>query len=452
MRRHRREMIGIALLGMLLASVPGWCAVTQVSVARGHRLDDVRQKLFRSGLVGPGHSLDAECIQAPTGGDEDHVTASGFTDVGSGFYTFDLEADEEAVEGAYKLEFRDGTTPIPATSGPRNLTQTLTVYVYEIVVISVSFLEGDTGASVQRIKYVGDPNDVWVTAPEWLNGVRNWPTAYVHDTGAKTIKVKLHGPPNYSCTIDATGDFGGVAAKGITFDGSGVYYSSSFTINQSVPSTVHVDNIGWQWRFTKQGSTSNINSTSHKMYTIFADNGGTWYNALYKTGCGAASGHDSEEGTFTSIWGAVSSLSLTNTDGDTLYYYYPVAPPVSNGVKELLVDNNARCGGWGLYYGALMATQGIFVNVGDANPLAPRNGLRVPSSTKGQGNVQPIHRAFSEHVIGRYQMVYYDPSYGTGGFNTLLSWDDSSVAEYTSDLGATWVDNQIGTVEVEYAP
>jgi len=51
------------------------------------------------------------------------------------------------------------------------------------------------------------------------------------------------------------------------------------------------------------------------------------------------------------------------------------------------------------------------------------------SGVPGQGNANPV-AIFGDHALVLHAGNYYDPSYGTGPFNSLLEWEDSSIDGY----------------------
>ena len=46
-----------------------------------------------------------------------------------------------------------------------------------------------------------------------------------------------------------------------------------------------------------------------------------------------------------------------------------------------------------------------------------------------QNNANPL-AVFNDHAVVLYNGKIYDPSYGTGPFNTLVDWEDASVDGY----------------------
>ncbi|MDD3926590.1 MAG: hypothetical protein PHT33_08020, partial [bacterium] len=395
-----------------------------------------------------GHTVTAATIEAPTEDDKARLYAGNFEQLLNGYYKFDLYATATASEGQYKIRFYDHTNA-KLWQTMRALPYDLTVYVKDIVVVTISFLDSATpGLAIKIPQY---PNNITISSPEWWNGVRNNSSAYVKNTGTKQIKVKLCGPANYSCNVSATGGWGGINNKSITFDSQGVYTSDSFTISSIVPTVVCTNNVGWQWKVTKDGSTRNINQTSHKIYIVYADNSNctTRYEQLYEFGCGWANNMSQESQVYDAIWGNMASLNATSS-----FYYNPDKTiPDNEGfeTRDVLIKKNARCGGWMEFFTALLGVQGITVNKVAVIPATPPYiALGVYETIKGQGDVVPDQNRFANHAMSRYNNEYYDPSYGTGPYDHMLEWENASIEEYKRNDGG-WVPDTKNISEVLYA-
>lgn len=185
----------------------GWCAVTEVSVATGHTLSNVRHILKQNNKFASNHTISGNCVAAPTGGVAAQVQVNNITSAPGvpGGYNFDIHANDGAVDGSYSLRFYDHTTPQPS-GDPRPLSPELTVKVKQMVVVGVSFLLGD-GKPITLM--VDQDSDAPTTSFEWINGNKNQPGAFVRSNGTpKHIKVRLYGPPNRHYNISATGTWG----------------------------------------------------------------------------------------------------------------------------------------------------------------------------------------------------------------------------------------------------
>ena len=55
------------------------------------------------------------------------------------------------------------------------------------------------------------------------------------------------------------------------------------------------------------------------------------------------------------------------------------------------------------------------------------NEYPIPRTTP----LRPLYiAAFADHVLVKYAGKYYDPSYGTGPFDSVVRWEDDSVDGY----------------------
>ena len=70
----------------------------------------------------------------------------------------------------------------------------------------------------------------------------------------------------------------------------------------------------------------------------------------------------------------------------------------------------------------------FFVKNWDLSSPNKWNAVDKPG-VEGQGNPNPI-AIFGDHALVRIGTRIYDPSYGTGPFNSVLDWEDASVDGY----------------------
>jgi len=438
---NRLTVAALVTTAMVLVEAGSAVAsVTEVTISKGHHLYGVRHTLSKNKRRATTHTVAGQCIAAPTEEDKSRLDVGACTHIADGIYEFDLFAHSSASDGDYTVQFVDQTTHKPLTGG-RNLPRNLTVHVKDIVVVSVGFRDGGTPGL--GVKIPVDPDDVAIEPPEWLDGVRNNPAAHQRGIGPIQVKVKLNGPPNYACTLDATGTFCGIEDKPITFDGNGEYVASSFTTVEDIPTTVGKIDAGWQWRVTEGGTTRSINSTSHKVYFTFGDNPPShWYRQLYEFGCTWASGQSNQSGVYNAIWSAIATRTATG---------YAYRHPLNDAfdTKYLILDHNGRCGAWMNFYRHLLGTQGIHV-AGIGLIALPHRGysrMRIYTSARGQGG-GPDDNEYSDHAINRYANQYYDPSYGNGAFPEVVDWEDDSVKEFKEWWDSPCVPDVKGVQEV----
>ncbi|MEZ5941750.1 MAG: hypothetical protein R3C18_10175 [Planctomycetaceae bacterium] len=153
---------------------------------------------------------------------------------------------------------------------------------------------------------------------------------------------------------------------------------------------------------------------------------------------------------FTEIWGEFSDKIVQKYDpqgtGATLYYYnkskyvhnqWPIAPDqsVGNATRNLLGNEDGRCGDWARFLVSIAATQGIVTNIvsvkGKVNPSgipadATHIGIKVKATALGQGNAVPGASQFWDHALVSFGGQEYDPSYGRAEVNRM-AWEWESL-------------------------
>lgn len=452
--------VSLLVLGvwLTLSTHGAQCAVTEVYVAKGHTLHDVEQLLSKKTKskaiirVAKSHHIIGVCSSAKAD-DPDETAATGSLEVGDvaaigdGRYRFDLNAQYMAKAGTYIVQFRDHSL-----RGNPVLNPTLTVRIREVVVTDISFFEGEPHGL--GIRLPGVSYDFVIAADEWENGKRNYPGAWVRG-GTKKIRVKLYGPPNNTVSISADGTWGGIDANTVTFDDNGV--ATKLMQIGSFPTTVVNGNVGWQWKSTRQGITTNINTTAHNIFVVLREpTTYTRYKQLYELGCGWAQGEDTEDGVMNKIWGGFKTKNIV-VDGQTMRYWKATLPRAfDQKVNLLLIDKDGRCSAWEPLFRMLCGIQGITFE--DFNlepiPVATRQDtdqyvigfFRVTSEAQGENGTpegKPSRTDFLNHMIGlkspretRDNQEYYDlydPSYASNRFSgnsqnsALNSWETNSV-------------------------
>jgi len=97
---------------------------------------------------------------------------------------------------------------------------------------------------------------------------RNNPAAYVKGNNF-TVKVKFTSEDVSTASIKATGTFGGLPEKQVTF-----YNVESdwitFTTNEAIPNLIKTHNVEWEWLYYDSDTETwvNIGNTSHTVYAL----------------------------------------------------------------------------------------------------------------------------------------------------------------------------------------
>lgn len=486
----------MALLTLASFAVPSRAAVDEIAVAQGHWLYNVRQSLFvvRGGRRIPANHtpVTGRCISAPTGGQTSSIAVSDViqnSPSSAGSYRFNVFANSNAVEGTYVLQFTDGRIKSSTRNG-KILTPTLAVKVRKIAVTGISFVEGEGGLA---IRLPGNSNtqssDQVIEAYEWASGGRDYPGAFVRlkvPATEKKIKVRLAGPPNSTYRISASGDFSGIREESVRFNAQGIAVSGTdgvpkFKI-QVFPSIVTKKDVAWQWRATQGTTTTNLNSTSHRIYSVWdTPETNAKYETLYEFGCGWADGEFEEDEVIRKIWLGLSSgmirlerdQQIAQREGRNAPYWRYWGSQ-ANGVAALnywglFIRKDGQCGAWGKFGAELLKLQGIPAYEYPIEPIrAPvtgrngvvgyRYGLLVKDTADHQGQPEAgwtSPRFFADHALTRKNFSLYDPSFHNGPWtdstvlNSLNRFENDSIKEFgvaRADSSGQLITNAQGAV------
>jgi len=217
---------------------------------------------------------------------------------------------------------------------------------------------------------------------------------------------------------------------------------------------------GW----VSTGGTRNPVYLTYAQPTGFPTNRGTkLYQTLVHIGSTSAQGKKEEAEVISGIWEYFKTLSVKDAGGKQLYYYkIPTNTRNLRTVSDLLfVYRDGQCTAWADLFVAVLRAQGITkgqrvdVYNRDRAPITQilvRNWhfqgrgtmpeSRYPyllgkdvkytgSANQGQGKTNPPGQ-FLFHSIVKMDMggnvIYYDPSYGTGPFGSLQRWQNDSLS------------------------
>jgi hypothetical protein len=433
---------------VLLLGLRTIAAITELSVARGGKLQGVKQFLKDTDGNPLEHTLTGSCISAPQGGSTSHLIVDNIVSRGNGWYTFDITINIAATLGDYQIRFYDNTVQIengnpPPTWLSTPLSTILTIHVKYISIKGVSFRNGNTpGHPVWNInpdlEYGSTSNPY-----EWLCGASNNPGAYTRSTGQKYIKVKVLGPADGTgIRVRAYGDLGGIGFQVVSFNSEGVT-EVQFQTGYSVPTFVSRLNVGWTWQYSTDGGTTwyDTNATTHKLY--FTDNNPLTVSAheywqLYDIGCTAGGAT-----VFSGIWGLFRGLSITAPGTGSVYRYWPTTSETNGFVRGLLITKSGTCGAFARFMQDLLAIQGISCTIQGIWPPTNFDGISVLSTTPAQGGI-PAQRYFEDHAIIKYNNQYFDPSYGTPGSDTgyadIAPWEDTNINAFLKIIEGTTVE------------
>jgi hypothetical protein len=270
----------------------------------------------------------------------------------------------------------------------------------------------------------------------------------------------------------------------------------SFTITWQLNSNSHPQqpgqpsDVGWV----------GIGTTNNPIYLTYADpvgfptpKGVNLYWTLVHLGSKKAAGMNAETDVIDKVWEDFTDRWVGRRDGTQLTYYKRAADEENRYLRQLLAEGSGQCGTWAALFLRVLRAQGIrkgqiievfnsdephdpvtgkplyydnrvpdwttgilvkkwdFVGLGSSRvpgyPYKFPDEVRDLQGVKGQGNDNPP-ADFARHFIVRIEEAgqpgqpvrykYYDPSYGTGPFDSEEDWENASLDRFVR------VDVQVG--------
>ncbi len=270
----------LLILGLLLscALLPLYAAVTEVAIAKGFVLTNVRTYLGVSArppaLQTEFHAV-AIAVDNPLA-DLNSVRIDAIEALGDGYYRCTIHADATARNGKYTLAFRDADPRAPRERYWQ-YPVTLDVYVKDIVVRAISFRYGMHGVDAAGSLPVCNPYDDseygrydaadTTTGWDWYDGAYNYPIRYVKGTRDRYLRVMLLGPKNLSVRISASGGFGdGITARTVRFRSDGIAVEDFRIADNPLSAVVQRKNLTLLWHAQVNGHMRSINATDHRVY------------------------------------------------------------------------------------------------------------------------------------------------------------------------------------------
>jgi hypothetical protein len=199
------------------------------------------------------------------------------------------------------------------------------------------------------------------------------------------------------------------------------------------------------------------------------------YETVLHISCNAARGENTEDDTIDEVWSDFADQDVRKKSGAAPMTYYGNAAQPYNAATDLgglLNSGDGRCGTWFDLLDHALRVQGIagqslmhihidlptyvpaavadylatygntpaadgytfwgdvfFVKNWDLSSLPDVWGAVDETGVEGQGNGNPL-ATFNDHALMEINTKVYDPSYGTGPFDSLLDWEDASLDGY----------------------
>ena len=422
---------------LLCTTIASAVVENKVTISKGHTIDPIYHTVIKNGVPFTDHTITSQVLttNAPAGAQASDLTVGTVSHIKEGKYRFSIKANASAKvcdntgNQYYEIKLTD------ATRRSRVLTPDLKVFVKDVCIVAISFKDaaGSDARDVYDSYYDQKYASSFFGGYEWSVGQRNDPAAYFNNSvGPKKLRVKLHGAPNTTVTVSATGNFGGVSAKSVAFGSDGVAIVNDFQIvNNPASAAIGVYNFPWVWTIAGAGGGSSTMTTTHKLYITAADTAaspahGNAYAEMYEVGCNA-------NGTLAGIRAEFSDRQVSAI-GKTFTYYGPKFKArdenfATNDVHALMRYGDGDCDSWAQFYRDVLALQEI-----ESTPFRIYSkyndfpSISVLPGLSGQGPTNPAGEyRFNWHAMVTFDSGRFDdPSYGNADYTGKIPWEDDA--------------------------
>jgi len=390
------------------------------------------------------------------------------------------------IEG-YKVSKNSGDTGLQLTYRPikplsggvlQDIIDTMKMTVVMIKLKEVSF----DGAKYHVIRK--DDSSMDYTAPHWqdnsepLDGDaddendRKYPICFTRNTKMKVTIKALYKPKDVFKDIqvkikgDGPGDldFPERVAK---IDNDKLIVFNTVCKNPFANEVDIFDPLEIRWEALYRDREINIGITQNQCYITLGDPLTTVFHTLVHLGCKNADGETDKSTIVDKIYEEFKDRKVLRIETKKAMTYWsninPAPEPFCWSTSGLLKYGDGRCGAWADFFKDMIKVQGIFninkvyveppmisniqqlrldiknylgegkyevvpifyVKNWDLSSLNPFNPIDK-SGIPGQGNNDP-KSDFTNHAIVEFNNKYYDPSYGSGPFDSRIDWEDSSI-------------------------
>lgn len=173
-----------------------------------------------------------------------------------------------------------------------------------------------------------------IALPEYVNGVRNGPTAYLAGTWPH-IKVVLRKLPAFTAgtyAIGAVGSYGGIRRKNVTptFNSSGLSSAIDFELMWPLPGTVEKADVSFDWfarKISGPAIPTLVGSEIHRIFTLIGKPTAPWiaeppWVGALEIACGWAAGAATADAAATLVtqgYNGSGKVSYDTIHGATFY-------------------------------------------------------------------------------------------------------------------------------------
>lgn len=336
-------------------------------------------------------------------------------------------------------------------------------------------------------------------APHWqdadLNGVpeRSFPVSYVRGTPVSLKDLAFGATPAGlpACTVEIEGRGPGdtLFTGSATLAGTDLLVPGPLVASVPLPNAVKYFGaypIQWSARFAGSAQAA-AGSSANRVYVLLDDPLGDRLESYFDIATKAADGESEVQAAFNKLWDEFKDLEVRNVRGERMGYYRGILCASDCTVYEapgLITQLNGQCGSWADLLMQTARTLGIdgteFITIepdpktlprdcsglpsdygflvknysftpqpgtsGCANfplrfngpcgdPMWPESEVTDVTGLPGQDEANPASD-FSRHFIVKFNLEYFDPSYGAGPFTGTkaqanLAWEKNGIAAYT---------------------
>ncbi len=330
----------------------------------------------------------------------------------------------------------------PAKSPVGNVTYNVTwafgkaVKPIDVEVETVSFKYTNEKRSLQLLHHAPERP---VKSPEWTSGGKNQPAAFVRDYRFPVKVVFKCKRPVEDAKIHAIEEV--IENKGSGFGGKLTHKKGGLTITdeqisgeffiKTKPKVIGTHRVKWIWKgkikFKDEPGQipMELGETKHTIHIVGKEptKKTNAYKYAVELGCKWAEGLVGGSQAFDAIWESFSDIPAPPDVPRGGILSYKHKKEWKGNTNALLTEGAGKCGAWADFFKDTVGSHGIEISkigIYPKNPGLTTDCKSVPGTLcfdtivvnegPAQGNPKPA-RVFNEHVLNKYNGIYFDPSY-----------------------------------------